>query len=72
MGKIVYRPVCGKCNNIIKDDIYILRFESPIGGIYRYKIGECVYPAFCPYCGDRLDEIWKDTSAPSIIQLDEA
>lgn len=64
-GKIIYKPVCGNCGEIINEEVYGICYTNLVSNdkcTMAYREGTGVFPPKCDKCGSWFDGIIKDIS----------
>ena len=63
--RIIYKPVCGNCGEIINEEVYGIHYTNLVSND-KYTMEYCggigVFPPRCDKCGAWFDGIIKDTS----------
>lgn len=62
MAKIVFRPTCSRCLEILDDETIDIHYDEEIAlndksRIVRYAKDFQMEPARCPYCGEYFEGI---------------
>lgn len=65
MTRIIFAPVCGKCQKVIKDvisveEVDVTREPGKLIKISNYQIN----PPVCPHCGEAFEAVIMPTKLP--------